>query len=236
MPDHSPNEPSRSAPPAAQITGDMASVKGGVLGEASGRLAGAVFMRTASGTTYLREHVIPRDPKTPKQLAWRELRSRAMRAYGTLDPLQVQKWERFCSMRRASGGGACRPVNVFVSLATKFLQVEDGRPIPLDPPDALFVGDAVAVAASAAPGGVLFTSANANHAGITTELLLAPMRTAGANPRDRDYRHQRFVAFSGPVSEFVASPTGWWAAAVRFVQVGTGQMSGLVRLGFVRVA
>lgn len=228
---HNPCEWVLSAP----ILPCMATIKGGILGEGSGRLAGAVMVRTAAGKVYLREHVIPRNPNTEKQRAWRALRAQAMRAYRTLSPEQVQNWARY-GRERAIDGHPWRAVDAFMALSSKFLQVDADRVIPLDPPEALFVGDAVVVVAEAGAGSVEFRALAANHAGVVTELLLAPMRTAGTNPNDRAFRHQRFVAFTGPGTESVpVDRPGWWAAAVRFVRVDTGQMSGLLRVGIVRV-
>jgi hypothetical protein len=213
----------------------MATLKGGVFGLGSGRLAGAVMVHMADGRTILREHVIPRDPKTAKQLAWREIRSRAMRAYRCLTPDQVQKWARYADLVRLTEGGVWRAVDTFMALSTKFLHVDPNREIPLSPPDGLFGGDAVAVQIVGESGAVRFVSSGPNQNGVSTELLLAPMRTAGTTPNARAFRHQRFVAFSGAASEVVPARPGWWVGAVRFVRRDTGQMSALLRVGIVRV-
>lgn len=213
----------------------MASVRGGIVGQIGGKLAGAVLVRLPDGQAYLREHVLPRNPRTPAQIEARNRYGRAMQAYRDLGAAEMAAWQAYAEGLARDGERSPRAVEVFVALATKLLQALPDAVVPTLPPDSPFVGDGVNVGPSAGVGAVVFAPDAANREGVVTELLLAPMRSAGTRPNAHAYRHRAFVAFSGPGEAFsVSAGLGWWACAVRFVRLSTGQATPLVRIGAVR--
>lgn len=213
----------------------MASVRGGIVGQIGGKLAGAVVVRLPDGRAYLREHVLPRNPRTPAQVEARNRYGRAMEAYRALNSTEMAAWQAYAEGLAREAERTPRAVEVFVALTTKLLQALPGAVIPTFPPDSLFVGDGVNVGVEADAGAVVFTPDAANREDVVTELLLAPMRSAGTRPNAHAYRHRAFVTFSGPGEAFsVSAGLGWWACAARFVRLSTGQATPLVRIGSVR--
>ncbi|MCW5937608.1 MAG: hypothetical protein KIT11_09920 [Fimbriimonadaceae bacterium] len=107
---------------------------------------------------------------------------------------------------------------------------------PRLPPASPFGGDAVAVTVAALPEALRYAADRANAEGVVTELMAARVRSALAEPRDRDYRilgRARFV--EGGLDVDVPVPPGRYAVAVRFVKIATGQASAVLRLGTASV-
>jgi len=136
-----------------------------------------------------------------------------------------------------------RVCDLFVALTAKYLMVHPGGTAPRVPPATVFLGDGVRVAAEAAPGAVRFVASGANASGVVTELLLQRvtelllqrLASAGRVGSPSAYRSQGFVAFSGPSAHEIPVSAGLFLAAIRFVEASSGQVSGLVELGRVRV-
>lgn len=127
-------------------------------------------------------------------------------------------------------------MNAFTQLATKFLQVTPGGTVPLSPPVNVYNGDNVALTATASAGKVTFTSSGVNTLGTKTELLLQPLASRNRNPQKKQYRSKAFVAFAvGSLSADVTVGPGYYAAAYRFVNTLTGQVTGLQQIGVHQV-
>jgi hypothetical protein len=205
-----------------------------------GKAGNVVFAQTRFGLV-VRPRTIPRNPRTPAQMASRDRLTRASAAYRALSPAQLAAWAAYArTLTRTSpvGGPPYVPAaqNVFVGLAAKFLQVNPGESIPLDPPAAPFFGDGITVTASAVSGGVEFAASGPNAAGLVTELLLQPLTRAARAPKERGYRPQAFVAFApGSLTYTVPAAPGAYAPAIRFVRAATGQDGALVPLPAVQV-
>lgn len=103
--------------------------------------------------------------------------------------------------------------------------------IPSLPPSEAFLGDSVEVSIAAVAGGVEFTASTANGDGVVTELLLQPLASRHRRTYLRQYRSQRFVAFSAGETVLVPCSPGWVACAIRFVRAATGQETALAELG-----
>lgn len=204
-----------------------------------GKVGNAVFVRTPFGVS-VRDYVIPRDPQTEAQMASRQRMRWAAAAWRSLTASQIEAWNDFASSlapREPGDGRAMGPSGqrMFVRLATKFLQVSPGAAVPLDPPAALFGGDALSVVASGEMGAVRFAASGSNAPGVVTELLLQPVRTAVSRAYPERYRSQGFVPFSGSSAAVPVEVAGWYAAAYRFVSVATGEAGPVLSAGVVRV-
>jgi hypothetical protein len=130
----------------------------GVFGAMGGKVGEVVFVRLPDGSVSLRERVVPCDPKTPAQRAWRGAMGEAARLYRQLTDEELDAWAAYARQAgRAEGRRAApRPNDLFVALTAKFLAVNAGARPPRLPPAEAFTGDGVRVWAEAAPPGVRF--------------------------------------------------------------------------------
>lgn len=214
----------------------MARATTGVLmGGMTGKAGTVVFVRGASGSTYLRPRVRPRDPQTPAQEQVRRYMAEAMRVWRSLTVEQARAWDRYAES--LGGDAPRRAVTAFTGLALKFQQAGAPGPIPVLPPEQDFTGDGIGVAVDSPFSGVLrFMATGPNAAGVVTELLVQRVSSLHNKPTPRAFRPAAFVGFeSGSLSHEVALRPGYYACAVRFVKASTGQVSGLVGLGSVAV-
>jgi hypothetical protein len=195
-----------------------------------GKVGTNVFTAGRSGPS-LRIRVSGKNPKSPPQRDVRGYFGRAAKAYESLDVEQARNWRNYAAgitHTNPVNGRAYSPapINVFVQLASKFLQLNPTGTIPLDPPSSDFVGDSVKVSASVISTGLRFTATAPNAAGVTTEILLQPLPSPNRLPTANAYRHATFKAFaSGNLTVDVEVPPGYYAAAYRFVRNATGQMT-----------
>lgn len=211
-------------------------VTSGTIGGISGKVSGLVFARTEYGTI-MREPPEGRreDSQAQDRVAW-NLR-KANWAWRGLDWEQAQAWQAFAGTlrRRSSQTGlvvAPKAYNVFIGLATKYLQVHPGGVIPVDPPQGRFLGDIVEVSVGAQGPNLVYTADRDNAPGVVTELLLQQLRQANNAPKERSYTSAGFMVFDAEHREFVF-PTypATYAAAVRFVESATGRMTDLLPIG-----
>ncbi len=206
----------------------------------SGKAGNVVFARTRSGVV-VRPRSAPRDARTPAQMASRARMARVVQAWRELTRAQAAQWHAYAAQQVRTDlttGTAWRPTGlaVFNALSLKFAQANPAAPIPTTPPARPFLGDALTVAAQAAPGGVRFTASGPSTPGVLVELLLQPLRFAHQSPKARGFRSQALVAFTeGALEAFVAAPPGWTMPACRFVCAATGQDTELARLEAVEV-
>ena len=79
---------------------------------------------------------------------------------------------------------------------------------------------------------------NGPNGGITkTELLLQPLKGKNRTPNAKGYRSKGFFQFAvGSLSTTVSVPTGYYAAAYRFVNQTNGQELAIVPIAVVTVA
>ena len=219
----------------------MASITLGVFSNGlHGKSGSTVFVQTADGT-YVRDRIVPHDPRTASQLANRQRLARASRAWSEMEPEQVQAWESYAqslATRNPATGQwrSPRPMNLFTTLYSKLLQL-DSASLPPSPPATPFFGDVVAVSVDATDDGAIrFTANRANHEGIVTELLLQPLAAPNRRTYERAYRSRAIKAFTEEsLTADVPAEPGWYACAFRFVNGETGQETPLVELGKIRV-
>ncbi len=84
--------------------------------------------------------------------------------------------------------------------------------------------------------GIVFTANSPNGEDVTTELLLQRVGSVHSRGTPALMRTQGFFTFTeGMLSTTVPAQPGCYACAVRFVRPSTGQASGLVVVGTVRV-
>ena len=107
----------------------------------------------------------------------------------------------------------------------------------MTPPSAAYSGDILSIAVTTTTGSVTWTANAANAAGTKTELLLQPLKGKNRTPTAKGYRTKAFAAFAvGGLTYSVSVPTGYYAAAYRYVNLATGQATALVPLSVVTVA
>ena len=204
-----------------------------------GKAGRVVFARSKDGTV-IKPRVTARNPRTPAQVAVRTNLSKSASAYKNMTPAQVSTWLSYAnSITKHDGrtGKAYQPsaITAFTALASKFLQANPVGVVPMTPPAAAFAGDVVLVAAVGAAGKVTFTASAANAAGVTTEMLLQPLKSRNRTPQPKGYRTRAFQAFAvGTLSNIVTTAAGWYVPAYRFVNSATGQVSGTVILPAVQ--
>jgi len=220
----------------------MAKVRmGTVLGALSGKTGNAVFATMPDGSTVMRQRVAPCYAPTSAQVGVQDRIRAAGRAFSALDDEQYDLWVDYARHVAQMRGNResnydVKPVNIFISLSAKVLQVNPDATIPTTPPTFDFTGDGISVRVSLGSGGILFTASGANAQDVVTELLVQPLRTRRTSARPRGFRSQAFVAFSlGRLSHLVALEPGYYACAARFVHAPSGQCSSLMQLSTVTV-
>lgn len=174
----------------------------------------------------MREAVVPKDPKTPSQIASRKGFGAVAQGWRDLSDEAFAAWEAAGGYRR------------YMSLTRKWRSVHpDGAP-PIFPPAHPFLGDAVRLALDSPSPGLLATTADrANSGGVVTEILLQPLAAPRCKPKTRNWRSAGFFPFDGPGAriEIPVAP-GAWAVAARFVDEASGQATSDFVLGSVAVA
>ena len=221
------------------IIGDMARFTGSVLtGGLSGKAGTVVFVTRKDGIQYVKPRVTPRNPRTAGQTAARERMAAANRAWQSLDQVGFRQWavftEQYNAVYRAGIGLKDMGVpQLFVMLATKFLQVNPNGLVPTEPPLSVVVGDNVGFTLETiAAGKARLFASQANALGMVTEVLIQVLPTAGRTAREGHFRHYGVVAFSSAGENFLVEYEGRFASvAVRFVCEATGQASGLMVVG-----
>lgn len=180
------------------------------------------------------------NPRTTAQQSVRGAFAKAAGAYKGLTTSQAAAWRNYANtLERVNdvSGETYHPtaIDVFVGLATKFLQASPTGTIPVTPPSTPFTGDSITVSASAGVGKITFIASGSNAAGIKTELLLQPLASANRTPNSRGYRTKAIVALSSGTPQDVTVPAGYYAAAYRFVKTATGQATVLQPIAVVAV-
>ncbi|MCW5947497.1 MAG: hypothetical protein KIT74_10770 [Fimbriimonadales bacterium] len=205
----------------------------------SGKSGNTVFARTKSGTV-VRDRVIPTNPNTGAQQFVRGNMTDASQTFRGMTALQVQAWNQYGKTQKTrSRGGKLRTkngINAFCALATKFLQVNPSGAIPLNPPTAPFHGDNLTLTATAGTGNIQFSASADNSANVKTEILLQTLASPNRKPQKGAYKSFGFYSVSTEQATTINVPTGYYAAAYRFVNTLTGQDTPLVYLPVQTVA
>jgi hypothetical protein len=200
-----------------------------------GKAGNSVFQGSRDGIV-VRPRVQGTNPNTPAQQAVRAAFTLASQTYRGYTTEQVGAWELYATTqtkRNKVNGKSYSPtgIAVYIELSTKFLLATPGGTLPSTPPTTPFAGDSITVTATAGVGKVTFTATAANATGVTTELLLQPLKSANRKPQHNGYRSKAYFAFvSGTLTHDVPVPVGYYAAAYRFVKLATGQATPLFPL------
>ena len=210
--------------------------------QGSGKLGNVVLNKGKGGDVTLRERVKPNNPRTAGQLSVRASQTKSSQLYKNMTSAQVLAWTGYAAtlpqVSRKSGRKIkVSAINAFCQLADKFFQASPNGTAPMIPPTSAYTGDSVGITATAVTGAIQFSATAPNSAGTKTELLLQPLKGKNRVPTAKGYRTKAFVAFSsGTLFQNVSVPAGYYAAAYRFVNVATGQMTALTPIAIVTVA
>ena len=205
-----------------------------------GKAGSVVFSRSKDGTV-VRPRVSSRNPRTPAQQLVRSALTKAAGSYKSLTAVNVAKWQAYATSvtkHDPRTGKTYNPsaIAIFVQFAAKYYQVTPAGTAPSTPPITSFNGDTVTCTAAGGAAKVAFTASAANTVGVTTELLLQPLKSQNRTPQPKGYRSKAFQVFVGappPVLNITVTP-GWYVPAYRFVNTLTGQDTGLVILPAVQ--
>jgi len=222
----------------------MAKVKlNATVEQFSGHTGNAVFVASREGTV-MRQRVAPSQPNTPSQLAARERLRKTARQFKAFTAAQKSAWKAYgeqsvhadhVTFKRTSSTA----VNSYTRLATKFLQVSPNGTPPTSPPTTPYAGDKISVTAAAGTGKITFSSSTSNASGTTTELLIQKLSSAGCAAPMGAYKNAQFYVFTakaGGDSTDVAVSTGVYSVAYRFVNIATGEDTGILVIGEITVA
>ena len=213
---------------------------GAAVSNIRGKVSGTIFSKSRSGPT-LKAYAVPKNPRTQAQTTSRSNFARASAQYAALTQTQKDGWADYAAGLTYTdhvSGETYTPTgsNVFTGLASKFLQVNPAGTIPVATPPSHFTGDTVTVTATGGSGKLIFTANAANTEGVTTEILLQKLRSAGRTPAPDGYRTKQFNVFAtGSLVLNVTLSSGYYAAAIRFVNRTTGQETPPVALGSFHV-
>lgn len=212
---------------------------GAIVNDVRGRIGQEVATRGRGGIVLKRlpNYKYPTIPILQEQ---QQRMKAVMAAYNTLTHAQAMQWNAYAAgltRTAAVSGETYHPTgqNVFVGLASKFLQITPDGVVPVEPPPTEFLGDRFRLTLTGKAGAVVFTASGANTPPFLTELLLQPLKTPRRSPT-QFYKSLAFVGFADGAEAYRAAvPAGWVAGAYRFVNPATGQATLLQPLGVVEV-
>lgn len=203
-----------------------------------GASGNAVYVRSPYGTI-LRNRPMTWSPPTESQIAARDRMATVGKAWSSLTLDQATAWKRYAASMAATmppHEGVVPPSaqNLFVRQGLKLLQIDPSASLPSLPPSDAFLGEALVLGVATVPGAIRFTPSRPNTPGITTELLLQPLRSVHRRTYLSKYRTAAFVSFGSGSHDLPVKP-GVYALAYRFVKMDTGQETALAELGMVVV-
>ncbi len=209
------------------------------LSELSGGLGEFAIVPTSSGSVFRHK---PRY-RRPVSSAQREALDRLGQAnalWAGFDQAHADAWRRYAQSLSAASGSDRTPratigYRAFVGLATKFMQVNPGAPVPTVPPSTVFIPEMPLIQAAVVAGGIRFTASSWNAPGQTTELLIQPLANVRRQPGTR-YTSAGFHVFAPGSPTFVLGlGRGVYACAIRPVERATGRQGLVMPVGVVLV-
>lgn len=212
-----------------------------IIGGASGS-SGPVTFKIVKGQTFITERTSPSNPNTASQQAARSRFTNSAKAYRAFNATQVAQWDDYAMNHTAhdsitGGKKSTDGINSYLGLATKYLQVNGSGTPPTTPPATSYVPPTVTVTAVGATGKVTFTASAAVPVGSKVELMIQKLPTANRKPQKGAYRTGGFAQFPlGSLSQDVTVTPGFYAAAYRFVNTATGQISAIQPIGVSTVS
>lgn len=202
----------------------------------SGRLANLVIAQTKNGAI-LKTRPTGRRDRSPAQAAQARRLALVNAAWRALTPEEAAAWARHADEGAAYDPAVGRIVapaaySIFVALGTKRLQAVPGSDVPLLPPAAPFLGDALPLVVEPAPAALRLRSSRANLPGTLTEILAQPLRVLHNATKARSYASLGFFALEAGAPVLVPLPRpGPWAYAARYVEAASGRATELMPLG-----
>ena len=186
--------------------------------------------------------VTPKNPRSIGQTKARGNLDRSSKAFANMTTAQAAQWNLFgASIVRhdpVSGKSyTSTGIAAWNELTTKFYQITPTGTAPLTPPTSAFSGDSLSVGFTGGSAQVTFAASAGNATGVRTEILLQQLKGRNRKPSAGGYVSRAFFPFAaGSLTFNLSVGAGYWAAAYRFVNVATGQATGLVALGTVVVS
>ncbi len=212
---------------------------GPLLTQVRGKIGNEVAVEGRNGLV-LRGRPTYKRPTQPIQQTIQNRMAQVMASYNTLTREQAMQWNAYASTLTRSGDPDNAPYhptgqNVFVGLASKFLQINPTGTVPPAPPISPYFGDLVTLILTGETGQLLFTASAANSPDTRVELLVQKLKTPRRSPVPF-YKSAAFVAFTSTLlTHALPTAPGWYACACRFVNSNTGQMTTMIPLGIVEV-
>lgn len=203
---------------------------------------GNVVIRGSRTSLVLTPLRTPNNPDSASQRAVRTYFRTAAKTYATLTSSQVSAWKDYANTINRTDPVSGQsyhplPINVFIELTTKFLQLTPSGSIPLTPPTSSFIGDTITLSVSNPSTGVLrFTASAGNTVGVTTEILLQKLANGNRTPSSNKYRHSAFKFFTSlSLTQDVTVPAGFYASGYRFIKNATGQATPMIPISTQQV-
>ena len=197
------------------------------------------FAKTKYGVEY-KSNPTRTKPQSPAQIAQQTRMKKAAAAYGVLTAAQNAAWQTYAQnhLVKSKNGEDVAPsaYAAFAGLYTKFIQINPNGTFPAAPPSLPFGGDSVVMTATGVDGVITFTASKANTAGVTTELLIQPLRNIFRKPTANYVSKGFFTFVTGTLTKTLTVTPGAYSVAIRFVNSATGQEVGKVVLASVNTA
>ena len=217
--------------PKAQLN-DLFSALSGSLGD--------VVITSGKRGTVLRKKPAYSRPTSPEQKITEARLVTANAVWSTFTSQEAETWNNYAlavTHHNAQADTRYHPTgyHAFIALTLKFLQVTPTATVPRTPPAQKFTPDDFTVTLTGENGDLIFLANGSNSPTLETELLLQTLPNPRRKPTAK-YHSAAFVRFSAlsPLYALAVAP-GAYAAAYRFVNTQTGQMSPLVTLGKVEI-
>lgn len=206
----------------------------------SGSLGDVVITSGKRGTVLRKKPAFPR-PTSPEQKITENCLVTANTVWSTFTSQEAEMWNDYAltvTHHNAQADTRYHPTgyHAFIALTLKFLQVTPTVIVPRTPPTRKFTPDDFTVTLKSENGTLIFLANGINSPNTETELLLQVLPNPRRKPTAK-YHSEMFVKFTAlaPFYALTVVP-GAYAAAYRFVDTETGQMSPLVTLGKAEVA
>lgn len=216
---------------------------GFALSDVRGNMNGVVVTKTRAGLA-VRGMPKYKYPKLPSVMQGADRLKAVSAVWSGMSLDQSQAWRRYAeslTKRNPITLETYAPTakNAFIGLATKFLQINPGGEVPVWPPAADFLGDDLAltildssmvdgsIKRKDEEGGVTFRASSPNTPGVAVEILMQKLLNVHRSPT-KFYKSVLFHTFAaGSLDLTLPLDPGYYAFGWRFVNMETGQMTGL---------
>ena len=205
---------------------------GFALSDVRGNMNGVVVTKTRAGLA-VRGMPKYKYPKLPAVMEGADRLKAVSAVWSAMTLDQSQAWRRYAdslTKRNPITLETYAPTakNAFVGLATKFLQANPTGEIPVWPPAADFLGDDLSLEMLDSSGGeIVFHASSPNTPGVAVEIMMQKLLNVHRSPT-KFYKSVLFHTFTpGSLDLTLPLDPGYYAFGWRFVNMETGQMTGL---------